>query len=254
MRLAALVPTVPLDLVESLEKCGIRTDTELLFSGTAADIFKRLPPETVSLHDLTKYIALVTERAAAPGIRADILLSQESHDYELTSGVAELDRLLGGFGGSRVLEISGDKGSGKSVSAANKVSSIWWTESGVKTLALNIVLRLLVEDNDSGAIWIDTTGDFSVQNAKDMLVLYEGIVRISNFGDNMKLIDMMQGASTALDRLNISLAFDIDAAYDVLETVRSDCSVRCTVTSRSLIQTHLLASRYRLQVRKFVVS
>jgi hypothetical protein len=120
MRLAALVPTIPLDFVETLEKSGIRTDTELLFSGTAAEIFKRLPPETVSLHELVKYIALVTERAAAPGIRADILLSQESLDCELTSGVAELDRLLGGFTGSHVFEISGDKGSGKSVRATTK--------------------------------------------------------------------------------------------------------------------------------------
>lgn len=120
MRLAALVPTLPIELVESLEKCGIRTDTDILFSGTAADIFQRLPRDTVSLRDLTKYIALVTEHAAAPGVRADILLSRESLDYELTSGVPELDRLLGGFGGSRVFEISGDKGSGKSVRTANQ--------------------------------------------------------------------------------------------------------------------------------------
>jgi hypothetical protein len=43
---------------------------------------------------------------------------------------------------------------------------------------LNIVLRLLVGDSGSGAIWVDTTGDFSVENAKETLALFDGIVWI----------------------------------------------------------------------------
>lgn len=58
-------------------------------------------------------------------------------------------------------------------------------------------------------------------------------------GSNAKLTAVMQGTTTALDRLSISVAFDIDAAYDVLENVRSSCFVRRTVTSPSLIETHL---------------
>lgn len=121
MRLGALVPSelLPADLVLSLEKVGIRTDTDFLFSGTPAEIFQRLPPGTVSLHELTIYIALVTEKASAPGVCADQLLSLETDSHnnrdEFTCGVPELDALLGGFGGSRVFEISGDKGSGKTV-------------------------------------------------------------------------------------------------------------------------------------------
>jgi len=118
MRLSAFVPTLPVDLVTCLEECGIRTEADLLFSGSVLDIFRRLPPGTVSLYELTNYTALVAKMASATGICAVDLLSladvnQGNDDF--LSGVSELDELLGGFGGSRVLEISGDKGSGKTV-------------------------------------------------------------------------------------------------------------------------------------------
>jgi RAD51-like protein 3 len=109
-------------LVESLEQCGIRTDAELLFSAPVFDIFRRLPAGTVTLRDLTKYIDIVAEKTSAPGISAAKLLDLESkareNDPDLLSGVPELDELLGGFGRHRVIEISGDSQSGKTVSVA----------------------------------------------------------------------------------------------------------------------------------------
>jgi RAD51-like protein 3 len=122
MRLAALVPSIPADLVESLERCGIRTDAELLFSTPVFEIFRRLPAGTTTLRDLTHYVDLVAEQASAPGISAAKLLDLESkaraNDPVLLSGISELDELLGGFGGHRVIEISGDSQSGKTVSVA----------------------------------------------------------------------------------------------------------------------------------------
>ena len=121
MRLAALVPFIPENLVTSLERCGIRTDADLLFSAPVFDIFRSLPPGTVTLRDLKRYVDTVAEKVSAPGISAEKLLDLEiqaqSNDSGLQSGVPELDHLLDGFGGCRVIEISGDKQSGKTVSS-----------------------------------------------------------------------------------------------------------------------------------------
>ena len=121
MRLAAFVPSIPANLVASLEQCGIRTDTDLLFSAPVFDIFRSLPAGTVTLRDLAKYVDAVAEKVSAPGISAakllDLEIQAQKNVSSLQSGVPELDELLGGFGGRRVIEISGDKQSGKSVSS-----------------------------------------------------------------------------------------------------------------------------------------
>lgn len=120
MRLQSLIPTIPSDLVAILENCGIKTDADLLFSGTPIDILQRLPPGVVSLADLKTYTELVAERASVRGIRGDELYTEElqrrhEYDTDITCGVDELDALVSGFGNGRVFEISGDRGSGKTV-------------------------------------------------------------------------------------------------------------------------------------------
>lgn len=120
MRLQSLIPAIPSDFVAVLEPCGIRTDTDLLFFGTPIDILQKLPPGTVSLADLKTYIGLVAESASARGIRGDELYTEElqrrrDYDTDITCGVDELDALVSGFGNGRVFEISGDRGSGKTV-------------------------------------------------------------------------------------------------------------------------------------------
>ena len=43
MRLASVVPSLPENILSALSECGIKTDTELLFtSGSASDIFLKL--------------------------------------------------------------------------------------------------------------------------------------------------------------------------------------------------------------------
>lgn len=188
MRLQLLVPPLPQTLVDALTSLNIRTDAELLFSGRPADIFCKLPPGTVDYQEFIDLVSQVTERAAAPAIRGDQLwdaVKRRREDNEfclLSTGVPELDTLLDGMHPPRVIEVSGDRGSGKT------------------SLALQVVLRHLSTVFDSSALWIDTTGDFAPERIPAMLEHYTG-----------------QAASTVLERLQVALAFDIEAAHEVLD-------------------------------------
>ena len=122
--LDSIKPSLPNDLILALEEIGVKTDVDLLFSEPLTGLFAKLPPGIVSLRDFNLIIAQVTENAAAPPIRADEYLETETHLREslfvvedaLGCGVPELDRLVGMFSTPRVFEISGDRGSGKTVS------------------------------------------------------------------------------------------------------------------------------------------
>ena len=118
MRLSNLIPSIPADLVTCLGAIDIRTESDLLFSAPTFDIFKRLPRGTISLQKLIDYTDIVAELCAAPAISGYDLLSLENelqrNAMELTSGIQELDDFLVGLSGGRVIEISGDRGTGKS--------------------------------------------------------------------------------------------------------------------------------------------
>ncbi|KAG6879679.1 hypothetical protein C0992_012977 [Termitomyces sp. T32_za158] len=171
MRLAALVPSLSAELVSSLGKCGVRTDADLLFR-PLVDIYRQLAPESgISLLDIERAVELTAKLASAPGIAGDELLAQEIQAQErapvLLSGVVGLDNLLGGFGGCRVIEITGDRQSGKTVRAG--VLSLGCIIEKYQTLALNVILRHLSEFPQAHAVWVDTTGDFSVENCAQVL-------------------------------------------------------------------------------------
>ncbi|KAG6828880.1 hypothetical protein H0H92_006436 [Tricholoma furcatifolium] len=194
MRLAAVVPPLSGDIVSALENCGIRTDIDLLFK-SIIELYRQLPPESnISLLDLKNAVSLTAQSASAPFLSGAEMLAQEKEGNEqaptLLSGVSDLDSLLGGFGGRRVIEISGDRQTGKTA------------------LALNIILRHLSESEDARAVWVDTTGDFSVERAAEILKTFES-----------------EASSTALERLQISLAFDIESVYNVLEQLKSSYNV-----------------------------
>ncbi|KAF9466479.1 P-loop containing nucleoside triphosphate hydrolase protein [Collybia nuda] len=194
MRLAACVPPLPAELVACFEKCGIRTDADLLFSSPVIDIFRRLPSGTVSLHDLTKYVELVAELASAPGVSGPDLLKQAQEKQDTGSkfptGMLELDEIVDGFNGGRVYEISGGRHSGKT------------------GLALHVVLRHLMQNPQSNILWMDTTGEFSVPRATELLNSFD-----------------LETPTTALERLQVSLVFDIDAAHELLDNLSSSFDV-----------------------------
>ncbi|KAG1734176.1 P-loop containing nucleoside triphosphate hydrolase protein [Suillus lakei] len=199
MRLDSLVPSIPPELVAALDhSCGIRTDTDLLFFGSSLDIIKKLPLGTVTLSDLEKFTELVAEQASVPGHRGDEILADigrisEKHP-QASCGVKELDDLVGGFGGSRVFEISGDKGSGKTA------------------LALQIVIQRLLAEAESCALWIDTSGDFSAEKTAQLVRRFD--VAISD---------------KVLERLHVSLGFNIEAVHDILEALRVSLSGSGTI-------------------------
>ena len=83
--------------------------------------FRKLPLGTVTLAELTETVASVVKYVAAPAMNGNQLLEQQERRMaenpveEFDSGVPQLDKLMNGFGGSRVIEISGDRASGKTV-------------------------------------------------------------------------------------------------------------------------------------------
>ncbi|KAJ7067975.1 P-loop containing nucleoside triphosphate hydrolase protein [Mycena amicta] len=176
------------NLVSCLDECGIRTEIDLLFSATTIDIFRRLPAGTTTLAQLDDFKGLVAELAAAPGLTAESLIDTYAQDHtELLSGSPLLDQLLSGITGPRqLLEVSGDRGSGKT------------------SLVLYLILRHLVSRPQSSVLWIDTTGDFSVPWAAEML-------------ESMENLD----GTDALDRLQIAHAFEVDTVFQVLEGVKT---------------------------------
>ncbi|KAF4613995.1 hypothetical protein D9613_007604 [Agrocybe pediades] len=189
MRLSNLVPAIPANIVASLDAIGVRTEIDLLFSGSTFEIYNRLPANTLTLRELTEYTALAAELCAAPGTTAQEALRLEKEaltgDDELRSGLEELDELLRGLGSGKVIEISGDKGSGKT------------------TLALNIILHHLASQPTPGtAVWVDTTGDFSSEKALNILACRQ-------LDENI------------LERVQVVLAFDIDFAQALLEDLSS---------------------------------
>jgi len=120
MRLANLVPSISAELVAALNTLGIRTESDLLFSATPREILNRLPPETVSLEDLEAAIDTVAELSAAVGVSCFNLALEagpirSDSPAPLVSGNEYIDRLLSGLGRHKIIQLSGDKGSGKSV-------------------------------------------------------------------------------------------------------------------------------------------
>ncbi|KAF8905060.1 P-loop containing nucleoside triphosphate hydrolase protein [Gymnopilus junonius] len=197
MRLSSLVPTIPANLVASLEANGIRTDVDLLYAAPAFEIYKRLPAKTVTLQELLEYISIVASLSAAPGISGFELYQldqvKKPEDDVLRSGNTDLDVFVHGLNG-RVIEISGDRGSGKS------------------TLALSFTLHSIGSSSHTSAVWIDTTGEFSPGGAAAILA-------------HAKI------AETALERIQVSFAFDIETAQMVIEDLihRDDPNLRFVV-------------------------
>ncbi|KAJ7095090.1 P-loop containing nucleoside triphosphate hydrolase protein [Mycena belliarum] len=202
MRLAACVPNIPAQLVSSLETCGIRTDTDLLFSASPFDILRRLPPGSTTLSELKQVTALVAKLASGSGHSAADLLSlthTERSGEAFLSGIPQLDELLCGLATPcRLIEVSGCKG------------------SGTTSLLLHLVLRHLVHQPKSGVLWVDSTGDFSAARAAEILEL----------GD---------GARAVLDRLQISVAFEVDVVHEVLEELRLSLTLTPGIRIRGIV-------------------
>jgi RAD51-like protein 3 len=190
MRLRAVEPPIPLELVDALETCNIRTDYDLIFSASTTDIIRRLPPGTISQQALDDLYACVLESASAVATRGCDTLSAEKRSEEAKSvsspkfGVELLDAVLRELGHGHVLEISGDKGSAKSVRYHKDVEVLRLIHA--QLLALNLVLQALCNDDSASALWVDTTGDFSAETASRIAARDAGQVSSAGFAADLK--------------------------------------------------------------------
>jgi RAD51-like protein 3 len=131
MRLSALVPRIPAETVKILESIGFRTDVDLLFK-PASEIYQQLPSGKLSRRELTRLCSTVTQLTAAePVTGAALMLEEEQRmaqdgNIDLKTGDEAIDGLLAGLGGRRVIEVSGDRASGKTVCVDRRIANTCW--------------------------------------------------------------------------------------------------------------------------------
>ncbi|KAL1663580.1 P-loop containing nucleoside triphosphate hydrolase protein [Schizophyllum commune] len=209
MRLAASLSIAP-EVSEALASLGVLTDTDLLFGLPPHELIARLPPGTITLRQLQGAIESISAASSSQGLSVDDLLSRSAavqqksgadSSSHASTGLPDLDTMLGngGFVEGRVYEISGDKRTGKTC------------------LALNTVINYLVRYDDCYACWVDTTGEFTVEKAMQVL---------GAATDVSSPYFIQDPYATALDRFEVSLAFDVSTMFDVLQTLRTSSSYR----------------------------
>jgi len=115
MRLSSLSPGVlPTTLVDALQTLGIVSEADLLFSASVPGIWRRLPQDLISLSEFEHCVKAVMDRCAVPRFVATGAdgrpLSDESKP-ETSTGVWDLDCLLGTTLRDSVVEVSGRHGS-----------------------------------------------------------------------------------------------------------------------------------------------
>ncbi|KAG8959450.1 hypothetical protein FRC00_001604, partial [Tulasnella sp. 408] len=194
MRLRLLVPTLgehfadAASIVQAFESAGFRTSYDLLFGDPPEVLFSKLPGGTISYSDLQDFLLQVASATAAHGLAGDVVLEEEqnvkSAQFGGETGVLELDEMAAGaFGAYGVTEVSG--------SAASR-------------LVLWIVVRHLARCGESSALWIDTSYDFSVDQA---------VLALQSIP--------FKDAATALDRLQVSRSLELSEVYDALDALRN---------------------------------
>lgn len=140
-RLQQFSPPLPPNLVQDLQELGIKTDTDLLLAHDSLTIFTKLPPgHGISLKQFREILTQVAGLAAATPTYGDKLLDRETKRQEdifadhsdLLLGVPDIDALLGGFSPPRLIELSGDTRSGKTVGVHRRKYLPEWATLGAK--------------------------------------------------------------------------------------------------------------------------
>lgn len=125
MRLRTISPPLSDELIAALEAYNIRTDADILFSATPMEIYQKISPTSIPLADFIAEVNRVASIAATPVGCADEILERETTRHaaysiqEHSSGIPELDDLVAGFNGPKLIELSGDRGSCKTVSPSD---------------------------------------------------------------------------------------------------------------------------------------
>ena len=121
MRLRTVLSGESLPILEALEGCNVKTDEDLCCTqAELVAIFQRCPPGSLTFSDLERVHARVIDHLAAPGITGRSLMGKAQGRSEWkqrpgwTTGFLGLDESLG-WGGVGLVELSGDKGTMKTV-------------------------------------------------------------------------------------------------------------------------------------------
>lgn len=180
MRLSSLSPGIlPTTLVDALQALGIVSDADLLFSATAQEIWRKLPPGLMSLSEFECCIRAVMLRCAVPRSTVVGVSDSMSGEPGISVGIDILDGLLGETLRDSVVEVSGRHGSATAVRSSLSEMPLsltrillpppWIWCKYHKTLALQIACNHLSLNPKRTALWIDTTGEFSPARADALL-------------------------------------------------------------------------------------
>lgn len=128
MRLRTILADRPKAFLDALESCNIRTDEDFLFpSSTLPEVYLRLPPDSMSFSDLEQIRDTVLGSMAATGFSGTSLLGDGRDSKTLPSNWTgrwpEMSMLFDSEQ-SGIVEISGGRGSAKTVHQYPKVHSL----------------------------------------------------------------------------------------------------------------------------------
>ena len=119
MRLSSLSPEIlPITLVDALRTLGIVSEADLLFSATTLEIWRKLPQDLIALSEFECCAKAAMVRCAVPGFVAGEVDERPVSDRlkpETSTGISDLDNLLGATLRDSVVEVSGRHGSGTAV-------------------------------------------------------------------------------------------------------------------------------------------
>jgi len=119
MRLSSLSPEVlPTTLIDALRTHGIVSDADLFFSATTLEIWRKLPPNLMPLSEFERCVKAVLLLCAVPGFVTHEVDKRSVSDQlkpETSTGVGNLDHLLGTTLRDSVVEVSGRHKSGTAV-------------------------------------------------------------------------------------------------------------------------------------------
>ncbi|KAJ3999254.1 P-loop containing nucleoside triphosphate hydrolase protein [Lentinula boryana] len=187
---------LPNDLVTELASLGILTSTDLIFSSTTPlEIYSRLSSKSISFPEFEACIKVILTKLATSGQEA-VELDQSSRSCFKMETLTSLDNYLdGGLPCARVIEISGDNGSGKRI------------------LLLNCVLMSLLRNREIEGLWIDTTGDFAIERAVQILEYHQQVEA------NFSSIKRWNDTEILLQRLYISIATDMESVQQIFRAL-----------------------------------
>lgn len=172
MRLRTLLFDCPKPILDALEACNIDTDEEFLFSSSAIALFQKLPPNIITYAELENLRDRVARSLAAEGRSGEEDLQEldgvdDKEGTHWKAGVSALDHLLQTVGHG-IIEVAGDRGSGKTVHSLCSNSKCPYRSMDVTSfqgLVLALALNCLLESPDNVVHWIDTAGEFSAERA-----------------------------------------------------------------------------------------